>query len=118
MREEKIGTVESAEIEMEDVIAVIHADKTITLEPVKKYEINGSNCGRDKKGNLYCCCGRCKLTPEATPKDNIGLTFEERKAIICELLFDGDFDVPDEIIHLVTAYAKIRVYQKNKKDGN
>lgn len=34
----EIGTVESAEIEMEDVIAVVHADKTITLEPVKKSE--------------------------------------------------------------------------------
>lgn len=32
----EIGTDESAEIEMEDVVAVIHADKTITLEPVKK----------------------------------------------------------------------------------
>lgn len=29
-----------------------------------RYQINGANCGRDKDGNFYCYCGKCKQMAE------------------------------------------------------
>ncbi|MBQ7799653.1 MAG: hypothetical protein IJ370_04100 [Oscillospiraceae bacterium] len=28
------------------------------------YEINGQKCGRDKKGEFHCLCGKCKPLTE------------------------------------------------------
>lgn len=44
--------------------------KKKVIPEITPYEINGSECGRDKNGKFVCLCGKCKPLPQISHNGN------------------------------------------------